>query len=153
MAENLFDIRKNDRRKKIIDENLDVANQIFATNPLFKNEEAIENEPEETPEEEIIEDVAEETDKEEIDKLAPISLSDFKQKENDKDRYTYYLDSEIDKLLIIVYKKFEIKSKSVLANLLLGNAILTNEDITALSETDKDVKKYYSKLFEKFKES
>ena len=149
MAENLFDIRKNDRRKKIIDENLDVANQILATNPLFKNEEAIENKPEE----EIIEDVAEETDKEEIDKLAPISLSDFKKKENDKDRYTYYLDSEIDKLLIIVYKKFEMKSKSVLANLLLGNAILTNKDITALSETDKDVKKYYSKLFEKFKES
>ena len=136
MAENLFEIRKNDRRKQIINENIDVADQILSTNPLFKNEEIIENEPEE-----------------EIDKLAPISLSDFKKKDNDKNRYTYYLDSEIDKLLIVVYKKFEMKSKSVLANLLLGNAILTNEDIIALSETDKDVKKYYSKLFEKFKES
>lgn len=144
MAENLFEIRKNDRRKQIINENIDVADQILSTNPLFKNEEIIENEPEE----EIVEDTIEE-----IDKLAPISLSDFKKKDNDKNRYTYYLDSEIDKLLIVVYKKFEMKSKSVLANLLLGNAILTNEDIIALSETDKDVKKYYSKLFEKFKES
>lgn len=149
MAENLFEIRKNDRRKQIINENLDVADQILATNPLFKNEEIIEEEIiENEPEEETIEDTVEE-----VDKLAPISLSDFKKKDNDKDRYTYYLDSEIDKLLIIVYKKFEMKSKSVLANLLLGNAILTNEDIIALSETDKDVKKYYSKLFEKFKES
>lgn len=149
MAENLFEIRKNDRRKQIINENLDVADQILATNPLFKNEEIIEEETiESEPEEETIEDAVEE-----VDKLAPINLSDFKKRENDKDRYTYYLDSEIDKLLIIVYKKFEMKSKSVLANLLLGNAILTNEDIIALSETDKDVKKYYYKLFEKFKES
>lgn len=149
MAENLFEIRKNDRRKQIINENLDVADQILATNPLFKNEEIIEEETiKSEPEEETIEDAVEE-----VDKLTPISLYDFKKKDNDKDRYTYYLDSEIDKLLIIVYKKFEMKSKSVLANLLLGNAILTNEDITALSETDKDVKKYYSKLFEKFKES
>lgn len=149
MAENLFEIRKNDRRKQIINENLDVADQILATNPLFKNEEIINEEIiESEPKEETIKDAVEE-----VDKLSPISLYDFKKKDNDKDRYTYYLDSEIDKLLIIVYKKFEMKSKSVLANLLLGNAILTNEDITALSETDKDVKKYYSKLFEKFKES
>jgi len=149
MAENLFEIRKNDRRKQIINENIDVADQILSTNPLFKNEEIVENKPEK----EIVEDVVEEVEKEEIDKLAQFSLSDFKKKDNDKNRYTYYLDSEIDKLLIIIYKKFEMKSKSVLANLLLGNAILTNEDIITLSETDKDVKKYYSKLFEKFKES
>ena len=149
MTENLFEIRKNDRRKQIINENIDVADQILSTNPLFKNEEIVENKPEK----EIVEDVVEEVEKEEIDKLAQFSLSDFKKKDNDKNRYTYYLDSEIDKLLIIIYKKFEMKSKSVLANLLLGNAILTNEDIITLSETDKDVKKYYSKLFEKFKES
>lgn len=145
MAENLFEIRKNDRRKQIIDDNIDVADQILATNPLFKSEDIIEDiiKEEETSEDSI----------EKSDKLTPINLSDFKKKEIDKGRYTYYLDAEIDKLLIIVSKKFEMKSKSILANLLLGTALLMNEDIQSLSENNKDVKKYYSKLFDKFKEN
>lgn len=145
MAENLFEIRKNDRRKQIIDDNIDIADQILATNPLFKSEDIIEDiiKEEETSEDSI----------EKSDKLTHINLSDFKKKEIDKGRYTYYLDAEIDKLLIIVSKKFEMKSKSILANLLLGTALLMNEDIQSLSENNKDVKKYYSKLFDKFKEN
>jgi hypothetical protein len=145
MAENLFEIRKNDRRKQIIDDNIDVADQILATNPLFKSEDIIED---------IIKEKENSEDSiEKSDKLTPINLSDFKKKEIDKGRYTYYLDAEIDKLLIIVSKKFEMKSKSILANLLLGTALLMNEDIQSLSENNKDVKKYYSKLFDKFKEN
>ena len=45
MAENMFEIRKNDRRKQIIEENLNVADQILATNPsmnILQNESEID---------------------------------------------------------------------------------------------------------------
>lgn len=154
MSENLFEIRKNDRRMKIIEENLDVADQILSTNPnanILQSENMIE---ESQPEEESVTEVevSEVFAPEESDKLTPLNLSEFKKKDSGKNRYTYYLDDEVDKLLIAISNKFEMKSKSVLANFLLGSTLLMNEDIQLLIHNDKEIATHYKKLFEKFKE-
>lgn len=153
MAENMFEIRKNDRRKQIIAENLDVADQIIATNPnsdIIQDEKVFEEAPEK---EEIVLEKEEEfsMESEEINDIVLPNLLDFKKKESDKGRYTYYLDNEIDELLILVSKKFDMKSKSILANLLLGTTILLNENIQVLSENDREINESFMKLFNKFK--
>lgn len=153
MAENMFEVRKSDRRNQIIADNLDVADQIIATNPnsdIMQNEKVFK---EVTVKEEIAPIKEEEIpiESEEINNIVLPNLSDFKKKESDKGRYTYYLDNEIDELLIVVSKKFDMKSKSILANLLLGTTILLNENIQVLSENDREINESFMKLFNKFK--
>jgi len=46
-----------------------------------------------------------------------------------------------------------MKSKSVLANLLLGTTILLNENIQMLSENDREINESFEKLFNKFKKN
>ena len=155
MSENMFESRKNDRRRQIIEENLDVADKIIATNPnttILQNEKIFEElKPENN---EIIEEniqPTEESPTENEDNIIPLNLLNYKKKESDKGRYTYYLDNEIDELLIAVSDKFEMKSKSILANLLLGTTILLNENIQNLADNDENIKESFDKLYNKFK--
>lgn len=152
MTENMFEIRKNDRRNQIIAENLAVADKIIATNP---NSDIMQDEKvfKEVAVKEEFAPIKEELpiESEEINNIVLPNLMDFKKKESDKGRYTYYLDNEIDELLIEVSKKFDMKSKSILANLLLGTTILLNENIQVLSENDREINESFVKLFNKFK--
>lgn len=156
MSENMFEIRKIDRRKQIIEENLDVADKIIATNPnttILQNEKIFEES--EMENEEIIEESIQQNDEiptgNKDNNIIPINLLNYKKKESDKGRYTYYLDNEIDELLIAVSEKFEMKSKSILANLLLGATILSNENIQNLADNDEKIKQSFDKLYNKFK--
>lgn len=162
MSENMFEIRKNDRRRQIIEENLAVADQIIATNPnttilqnekVFKDVVVEKEEAEDTlPQEETIPPKEEiPTESEDTNNILPLNLLNYKKKESDKGRYTYYLDNEIDELLIAVADKFEMKSKSILANLLLGTTILLNENIQNLADNDEKIKESFEKLYNKFK--
>ncbi len=155
MSENMFETRKSDRRRQIIEENLDVADKIIATNPnttILQNEKIFEEiKPENN---EIIEENTqpiEESPTESEDNIIPLNLLNYKKKESEKGRFTYYLDNEIDELLIAVSDKFEMKSKSILANLLLGTTILLNENIQNLADTDEKIKESFDKLYNKFK--
>ena len=157
MSENMFEIRKSDRRKQIIEENLDVADKIIATNPnttIIQNEKIFEEmkpENEEAVEETIPQKEEIPTENEEVNNIIPLNLLNYKKKEADKGRYTYYLDNEIDEVWVAVSEKLEIKSKSILANLLLGTTILLNENIQDLANDDEKIKQSFDKLYNKFK--
>ena len=71
MAENMFDIRKSDRRKQIIEENMDVADQILATNP-FINTLPEESEIDELQEEVILEEKVDIIEENEIPQKQPM---------------------------------------------------------------------------------
>lgn len=143
MAENMFELRKKEtRRKQFIEENLDVADEIINTNPnlnILKNEKIIENEEiieEETPVVEI---------KEESPTITPFKLSLYKKEKISKDNYSYYLESAIDELAVLIGEKMNI-SKSEFINLILKSALLTNEDIQELSKIDEKVQNLLEKL-------
>lgn len=143
MAENMFEIRQNDRRRQIIEENLDVADQILATNP---NMSQVENKIEESQEETVVEqpEIKEEKPvKQEDNPVFKLSL--LKKEKIKKDTFNYYLEDALDDLAGILGNKMGI-SKSEVVSLLLKSAILTNEDIQGLAETDIEVKKLLEKL-------
>ena len=143
MAENMFEIRQNDRRRQIIEENLDVADQILATNP---NMSQVENKIEESQEETVVEqpEIKEEKPVEQEDNPV-FKLSLLKKEKIKKDTFNYYLEDALDDLAGILGNKMGI-SKSEVVSLLLKSAILTNEDIQGLAETDIEVKKLLEKL-------
>ena len=143
MAENMFEIRQNDRRRQIIEENLDVADQILATNP---NMSQVENKIEESQEETVVEqpEIKEEKPvKQEDNPVFKLSL--LKKEKIKKDTFNSYLEDALDDLAGILGNKMGI-SKSEVVSLLLKSAILTNEDIQGLAETDIEVKKLLEKL-------
>lgn len=153
MAENMFDIRKSDRRKQIIEENMDVADQILATNP-FINTLPEESEIDELQEEVILEEKVDIIEENEIPQRQPMEqentpvqfkLSLLKSEKIKKDTYNYYLEDSLDKLSGILSIKMGI-SKSEVVSLLLKSAILTNEDIQGLADTEDEVKKLLEKL-------
>ena len=149
----MFEIRKNDRRRQIIEENLDVADQILSTNPsinILQNESEIN----ESQEEVVVEEKAEVIEQKEVQQEQPTEIEDnpiqfklslLKREKIKKDTYNYYLEDSIDELAGILSDKMEI-SKSEVVSLLLKSAILTNEDINGLAEADVEVKKLLEKL-------
>lgn len=145
MAENMFEIRQSDRRKKIIEENLDVADQILATNPSMNILQS-ENEIGEPQEEVVIEqpEIKEEKPTE-LEDSPVFKLSLLKKEKIKKNTFNYYLEDALDDLAGILGNKMGI-SKSEVVSLLLKSAILTNEDIQGLAETDIEVKKLLEKL-------
>jgi len=153
MSENMFDVRKNNRRSQIIEDNLDVADKIISTNPnttLLQNEAIFKDAP---LEEDITanEEYELPVESEEINDVISLDLLNHKKKDSEKGKYTYYLDNEIDELLVAISHKYEMKSKSTLANLLLGTTLLLNENIQILSENDREINESFGKLFNKFK--
>jgi len=143
MAENMFEIRQNDRRRQIIEENLDVADQILATNP---NMSQVENKIEESQEETVVEQPEIKEEKPVEQENNPVfKLSLLKKEKIKKDTFNYYLEDALDDLAGILGNKMGI-SKSEVVSLLLKSAILTNEDIQGLAETDIEVKKLLEKL-------
>jgi len=153
MAENMFEIRKNDRRKQIIEENLDVADQILSTNPnlnILQNESEIDELQEEVVDEEKLEVIEQKENQQEQlieteDSPVQFKLSLLKREKIKKDTYNYYLEDSIDDLAGILSNTMEI-SKSEVVSLLLKSAILTNEDIQGLAEINEEVKKLLEKL-------
>jgi hypothetical protein len=155
MAENMFDVRKNDRRKQIIEENMDVANQYLATNPnaaILQNENDIEEI--EDMEEKLTEELIKEIESAEVkveqpieqeSKPATFKLSLLKKEKIKKDTYNYYIEDSLDEIVSILSVKMGI-SKSEVVSLLLKSAILTNDDIQNLSETDIEIKNILEKL-------
>ena len=153
MAENMFEIRKNDRRKQIIEENLDVADQILSTNPnlnILQNESEIDELQEEVVDKEKLEVIEQKENQQEQlieteDSPVQFKLSLLKREKIKKDTYNYYLEDSIDDLAGILSNTMEI-SKSEVVSLLLKSAILTNEDIQGLAEINEEVKKLLEKL-------
>lgn len=153
MAENMFEIRKNDRRKQIIEENLNVADQILATNPsmnILQNESEIDELQEEVVDKkkvEIVEqkEIQQEQPIETEDSPVQFKLSLLKREKIKKNTFNYYLEDSIDDLAGILSNTMEI-SKSEVVSLLLKSAILTNEDIQGLAEINEEVKKLLEKL-------
>ena len=140
MAENMFEIRQSDRRKKIIEENLDVADQILATNPSMNILQS-ENEIGEPQEEVVIEqpEIKEEKPTE-LEDSPVFKLSLLKKEKIKKNTFNYYLEDALDELAEILADKMGI-SKSEVVSLLLKSAILTNEDIQNLAKSDSKVEK------------
>lgn len=135
MTENMFEIRKKEsRRKQFIEENLDVADEIINTAPLFKNEEIIEDVPAEKEE-----------DTQKADNIIPFKLSLYKKEKINKISCTYYLESAIDDLVSLIGEKTAI-SKSELVNLMLKSSLLSNEDIQELSKYDENIQNLLEKL-------
>ena len=130
----MFEIRKNDRRKQIIEENLDVADQILSTNPnlnILQNESEIDELQEEVVDEEKLEVIEQKENQQEQlieteDSPVQFKLSLLKREKIKKDTYNYYLEDSIDDLAGILSNTMEI-SKSEVVSLLLKSAILTNE--------------------------
>lgn len=153
MAENMFEIRKNDRRKQIIEENLDVADQILSTNPtmnILQNENEINKLEEEIiVEEELEVNEHDENQQEQLveveDSPIQFKLSLLKKEKIKKDTYNYYLEDSLDELAGILANIMDI-SKSEVISLLLKSAILTSEDIEDLAENNEEVKKIIDKL-------
>jgi hypothetical protein len=146
--ENMFDMRKNEeRRLKFIEENSDVAEQIINTNPaitILKNEGKI---PEESNDKEQLEE-SPEVEKQELTKENVNSLLSTILEEDGrtKDSFTYYIDKSIDGLIMAVVGNNNSRKKSKLVNLLLKSAILENDDIRQMAETNKDIQKNLDKL-------
>ena len=140
MAENMFEIRQNDRRRQIIEENLDVADQILVTNPNMNILQS-ENEIGEPQEEVVIEqpEIKEEKPTE-IEDSPVFKLSLLKKEKIKKNTFNYYLEDALDELAEILADKMGI-SKSEVVSLLLKSAILTNEDIQNLAKSDSKVEK------------
>ncbi len=167
VKENMFDKRKNeDRRKQFIEENLDVADQVLTTNPnvsIVQNEENIKETPlsvvvvseqsTKNVEPSIIlpevkkesSDRMEEQPEKQDDKSVPFKLSLLKKEKIKKDTYNYYLESSIDEMANILGNTMNI-SKSEVISLLLKSAILSNEDIQNLAESNDEVKNLLRKL-------
>ena len=136
----MFEIRQNDRRRQIIEENLDVADQILVTNPNMNILQS-ENEIGEPQEEVVIEqpEIKEEKPTE-IEDSPVFKLSLLKKEKIKKNTFNYYLEDALDELAEILADKMGI-SKSEVVSLLLKSAILTNEDIQNLAKSDSKVEK------------